>query len=1449
MIKKLRYLCTLLLLAVVSGAWAETKSITFSELGLENGVQYTAPFTNGDVSVTFAGGANDGKYYTTGSGIRTYGNGTITIAANGKTITSIALTFSGTDYAPASGDVWTCDGTGTGTYGVDASWEGSATEVVLTRPTGSGHWRLQKVEVTFGNPTCATPTFSPGEGTFTSAQSVSISCTTSGATIYYTIDGNDPTTSSSVYSSPIAVSTTTTIKAIAVKSGMDNSEVATATYMIVNIEHAGTESDPYTVADARNAIDVGEGLADVYATGIVSAIPTAYDSSYKNITFNFVDNEGDANFLQAYRCTGDDAADVTVGDVVVVKGTLTKFGSTYEFAQGCTLVSLTHPVGSVEKPTFTPDAGTYTEAQNVTIACATDGANIFYTTDGTEPTSESTEYTSAIAVNTTTTIKAVAIKGEAQSAVATATYHINSQASPYTVAQALAFNEYPANGIYVHGVVSTAPTQAPTETGQLTYYISDNGEATDQLQVYKGKGLEQAAFTAQDDIQVGDIVTIYGNVKIYNNTKEFDTNNYLVSFERPDAPYVLPVPTFDPAAGEVEAGTTVKIVVPEDENVDYVEYSIDGETWTEYDTENTVITITEETTVYARSVGTENESYSEVVSATYTIKGIDYAVLPFEWKGGVKADLEALTGVTTSGLGTDYGESHGLYRVKLDNTDDYIQVKTDSQPGKVTIGVKMIGGANTSTITVQESSEGEEFTDVQELTISGAQNDILSLETTTAFDASSRYVRLYFTKGSNIGVGPITISKPATEIVVNETLDLAADATSGEIAYSIVYPQDGVALNATTDAEWISDVTVSADKVTFTTTANTGAERSGNMTLTYGTLTKVVTVTQAAAPQEYTITIDNPENVTITVNYGEEVLQNGESATLENGTEMTLALSIAEGYALETLTVAGEGEDQTVTLTEDPTVAGVYTFTMPSYNITVTATVVKLETTTYTLATSITPGKHYIIVGTTDSKAQAMGEQKSNNRAAVDVTIADGTATVLSTAGVYEFMIGGNATDGYTIYDENEKSTGYLYAASSSSNHLKTQATNDDNGLWTITFGDGGVASIVAKGTNTRNVMQYNSGSSLFACYASASQSPVYLYEKDGEVVIPAPTFSSAAGTYDANKTVVITAADGATIYYTTDGSTPTTESTQYTKAITINETTTIKAIAVKDGLTSVVAEATYTIPSPDDKGQINNPYTVADISELANGLDGELTYTVYVKGIIAKMGDNTGVNACTFFVSDDGSDASTFKIDRSTYLNHERFEDTNRLFVGDEMLVAIDRLYNYPTDGIGNHGTYIYGRKASVPTYSVAGGEYTAEQSVEITCANEAATIYYTLDGTEPTKESTAYTGAITIGEGTTTLKAVAWLPEVIKNTIVDVAESYSEVASATYTIAVSTQKGDVNGDTKVDVADVTALVNLIVNNTEPTAEQLAAGDFDNSGTLTATDVEALVQLILSNQ
>ncbi len=87
---------------------------------------------------------------------------------------------------------------------------------------------------------------------------------------------------------------------------------------------------------------------------------------------------------------------------------------------------------------------------------------------------------------------------------------------------------------------------------------------------------------------------------------------------------------------------------------------------------------------------------------------------------------------------------------------------------------------------------------------------------------------------------------------------------------------------------------------------------------------------------------------------------------------------------------------------------------------------------------------------------------------------------------------------------------------------------------------------------------------------------------KKAETQLAAPTFSPAGGEITSAQNVTISAANGATIYYTTDGTDPTTSSTKYESAITVIETTTIKAIAVKDGLTSEIASATYTLVEPE---------------------------------------------------------------------------------------------------------------------------------------------------------------------------------------------------------------------------------------------------------------------------
>ena len=655
-------------------------------------------------------------------------------------------------------------------------------------------------------PVIATPTFSLAAGTYIGTQSVTISCETENSTIYYTTDDSTPDNTSTAYTGAITVSGTTTIKAIAYV-GTDASSVASATYNIINLEHTGTATDPYSVADARAAIDANVGISGVYATGIVSAIPTAWSTQYNNITFNFVDEEGDSNFLQAYRCVNGDnvnASEVAVGDSVVVYGNLTKYNSTYEFGQGCQLVSLTHPAVAVEAPTFSPVAGTYAEEQTVTLNCATETASIFYTIDGTDPatSNSSTQYVNPITVSSTMTIKAVAVMGQYTSTVASATYHICSAENPYTVTEALSFSEYPANGIYVSGIVSTAPTSL--SSGTLTYYISVDGEATNQLEVYKGKDLNNEAFTAVDDIQVGDIVTIYGNVQVYNSTIEFASGNYLVSFERP----VVIDPSITIAAAELtvnaDAHNSTIAVTYQDIATDAVAptinfYESDGLTTTTYSWFTTAFDSNYDITysvpanegaartAYFKISATDDDGNpytSELFAFTQSEYQVDYAELPFEWEGGERSAFEALNGTYTYSVG-DYGENQGLYRMKLDGDDDYIQVKTDSQPGKVTIGVKMIGGATASTITVQGSADGETFNNVEALTISGTQNSIHTLETTNAFASADRYVRLLFTKGSNVGVGPITIAKPSLEpsiTVANATVDLTAEEADGELA-------------------------------------------------------------------------------------------------------------------------------------------------------------------------------------------------------------------------------------------------------------------------------------------------------------------------------------------------------------------------------------------------------------------------------------------------------------------------------------------------------------------------------------------------------------------------------------------------------------------------------------------------------------------------------------------
>ena len=251
-------------------------------------------------------------------------------------------------------------------------------------------------------PTVSTPTFSPGAGTYTSAQSVTISDATSGASIYYTTDGTTPTTSSAPYTGPITVSSTETLDAIAVESGDTNSAVASAAYTItsppptVSTPTFSPAAGTYTSAQSVTISDATSGATIYYTTN--GTTPTTSSTPY--------------------------IAPVTVSSTETLEAIAVATGDTNS-AVASAAYTITSPPPTVSTPTFSPAAGTYTSAQSVTISDATSGATIYYTTNGTTPTTSSTPYAGPIAVSSTETLEAIAVvSGDTNSAVASAAYTI-----------------------------------------------------------------------------------------------------------------------------------------------------------------------------------------------------------------------------------------------------------------------------------------------------------------------------------------------------------------------------------------------------------------------------------------------------------------------------------------------------------------------------------------------------------------------------------------------------------------------------------------------------------------------------------------------------------------------------------------------------------------------------------------------------------------------------------------------------------------------------------------------------------------------------------------------------------------------------------------------------------------------------------------------------------------
>ena len=252
----------------------------------------------------------------------------------------------------------------------------------------------------------------------------------------------------------------------------------------------------------------------------------------------------------------------------------------------------------------------------------------------------------------------------------------------------------------------------------------------------------------------------------------------------------------------------------------------------------------------------------------------------------------------------------------------------------------------------------------------------------------------------------------------------------------------------------------------------------------------------------FSVSFSNQATYTVTYdgNGGTGSVSDPHSPYVSGTTVTVLANAFTkDGYTFQHWSTATDGTgvdydpDDTFSISANTTLYAIWA---------VTPTPIATAKRCYSLVTStdgLVAGAKYIIAASTGTADHAMSTtQNSNNRAGGEITISNSVASV-SSDGVQVVTLEGT-TGAWNL----AVSGGYLYAASSTANHLKTESSVDQNGNanWAISFSNG-IASIIAQGTYSHNVMQYNAGSSLFACYSSDSQTDVSLYRLDfGETLL-----------------------------------------------------------------------------------------------------------------------------------------------------------------------------------------------------------------------------------------------------------------------------------------------------------------------------------------------------------
>ncbi len=235
----LKTLLVICLMAIVGGVetWAQTtEKVVFADQGYTNN-EKVASYVGKDFSIAF----EQGKTYTSvptyskNKYLRLYAGNIMTISSSTKMISKVVFTYSGSNKPSAAIGYNLSSGSYSVKYNTWTADAKKQTQSVTFTNANTAQYRIQAIEVTFasGEESVATPTITPASQEFDAPFVATIACTTTGATIYYTLDGTDPTSSPyrKTYTSEgvSILAATTTLKACASLNGK-NSSVASATY-------------------------------------------------------------------------------------------------------------------------------------------------------------------------------------------------------------------------------------------------------------------------------------------------------------------------------------------------------------------------------------------------------------------------------------------------------------------------------------------------------------------------------------------------------------------------------------------------------------------------------------------------------------------------------------------------------------------------------------------------------------------------------------------------------------------------------------------------------------------------------------------------------------------------------------------------------------------------------------------------------------------------------------------------------------------------------------------------------------------------------------------------------------------------------------------------------------------------------------------------------------------